>query len=136
MSGRGCFRLGHASAPLRNILGPSTSTQFTFSAYLNPTPPPPPVGLYQHDLASGAYPLTWNTWDEFQRWRVEEERQGCIELRLVNTFVGLPEYERQCRYICSRAGTGGLKEYTKLHPEWQRKIPPKRTDCKCILMAK
>ncbi|KAJ7113248.1 hypothetical protein C8R43DRAFT_903346, partial [Mycena crocata] len=59
-----------------------------------------------------------------------------MELRLVNTYHRLPAYERQCRYVCSRSGTGGIKHYTRLHPEWVSKIPSKRTGCDCTLLVK
>ncbi|KAJ7061372.1 hypothetical protein C8F01DRAFT_943216, partial [Mycena amicta] len=39
-------------------------------------------------------------------------------------------------FVCSRGGTGGVKSYVKLHPEWTRKLPSKRTDCKCVLIVK
>ncbi|KAJ7745826.1 hypothetical protein DFH07DRAFT_725469, partial [Mycena maculata] len=76
------------------------------------------------------------SWVEFQKWRATEERKYCIELLLVTTFLGLPEYKRQCRYVCSRGSTGGVKTYEKLHPKWNRKRERKRTDCKCVLTVK
>ncbi|KAJ7701052.1 hypothetical protein B0H16DRAFT_1348443 [Mycena metata] len=136
MSGKGRFRIGRASSPSYNVLESPTSTQLTFQAYPNPTPPAPPAGSYEHDLASGSYPLQWANWDDFHNWRTAEERAQCVELRLAKTYYGLPEFERQCRYVCSRGSTGGIKEYAKLHPDWQRKIPSKRTDCMCILLVK
>ncbi|KAJ7511851.1 hypothetical protein B0H11DRAFT_1700081 [Mycena galericulata] len=80
--------------------------------------------------------MRWETWSDFQNWIAEEQRSRAIELRLVNTYQGLPEFERQLRYVCSRGGTGGIKTYLKSHPEWNRKIETKRTDCKCRLLVK
>ncbi|KAJ7470045.1 hypothetical protein B0H11DRAFT_1634302, partial [Mycena galericulata] len=73
---------------------------------------------------------------EFDTWLAEEQRAHGIELHLVNTYPGLPEFERQLRYVCSRGGTGGIKPYVKRHPEWNRKIETKRTQCKCRLLVK
>ncbi|KAJ7806691.1 hypothetical protein B0H14DRAFT_2381789 [Mycena olivaceomarginata] len=111
------------------------SAQFTFTV-LNVAPSGPPAGSFEYDRVSDKYHLSWGSWHAFEAWRTEEERSKCIELRLVNTFYGLPEFEQQLRFICSRAGTGGVKNYAKLHPEWNRKIPSKRTDCKCTLQVK
>ena len=58
------------------------------------------------------------------------------ELSEILQYSGMPEFERQLRYVCSRAGTGGIKPYSKLHPEWNHKLPSKRTDCKCTLLVK
>ncbi|KAJ6552239.1 hypothetical protein DFH09DRAFT_833175, partial [Mycena vulgaris] len=73
---------------------------------------------------------------DFQKWRNQEERAKGIEFALVNTYHGMPEFLRQCRYVCSRAGTGGSKQYDKLHPTWTRKRGAKRTECKCVLLVK
>ncbi|KAJ7730819.1 hypothetical protein B0H16DRAFT_1329762 [Mycena metata] len=54
----------------------------------------------------------------------------------MTTYYGLPEFERQLRYVCSRGGTGGVKPYTKRHPEWHCKLPNKRTGCECVLLVK
>ncbi|KAJ7659110.1 hypothetical protein DFH06DRAFT_939351, partial [Mycena polygramma] len=94
------------------------------------------VGSFDYDQTLPKYQLRWDSWAEFLKWRATEEKEHCIELRLVNTYNGMPEYERQCRYVCSRAGTGGVKDYVKLHPTWNRKIETKRTDCKCCLLVK
>ncbi|KAJ7247684.1 hypothetical protein C8J57DRAFT_978067, partial [Mycena rebaudengoi] len=72
----------------------------------------------------------------FEAWRAAQQLDNCIELRLTHTFNGLPEYERQLRFVCSRAGTGGNKPYIKIHPEWSRKLSPKRTDCQSSLTVK
>ncbi|KAJ6575589.1 hypothetical protein DFH09DRAFT_865509, partial [Mycena vulgaris] len=92
------------------------------------------VRSFEYDIVSSKYQHHWETWTEFQDWRAREEQNKCIELRLINTYPGLPSYERQCRYVCSRAG--GDKPYTKIHPEWNRKREPKRIDCKCVLIVK
>ncbi|KAJ7163664.1 hypothetical protein C8R46DRAFT_902402, partial [Mycena filopes] len=137
MASIGRFPLDRAPPSSPNSgTGDLTCSQFTFRAFVDPTPTAPPKGSFESDQASSEYTRSWVSWTEFQGWRAAEEEKHCIELRLVNTFCGLPEFERQCRYVCSRAGTGGQKEYTKRHPEWTRKIPSKHTDCRCILMVK
>ncbi|KAJ7671213.1 hypothetical protein B0H17DRAFT_1141552 [Mycena rosella] len=89
-----------------------------------------------HSLPSSKYSLSWDNWAAFQAWLLREESTFTIKFHLVNTYQGLPEFERQCRYVCSRRGTGGSKPYTKLHPDWNRKRGPKRTECKCALLVK
>lgn len=142
---KGRFRLNGfsrgASPPSSRSPSPPPSSpnpsQFQyFRAFSDPTTPAAAIGSFQFDSTSKNYPYRWESWSEFQTWRANEERQNCIELRLVTTFLGLPEYERQCRYVCSRGGTGGVKAYEKLHPEWNRKREPKRTHCKCVLTVK
>jgi hypothetical protein len=78
----------------------------------------PSVGTFAYDLAVATYPMKWESWVKFQEWLLQEQRDNCIELRLVTTKRLVPAYERKCRYVCSRHGTGGVKSYTKLHPEW------------------
>ncbi|KAJ7368946.1 hypothetical protein DFH08DRAFT_659509, partial [Mycena albidolilacea] len=96
----------------------------------------PAVGTFEYDLASGKFQTRWDDWTQFQQWLREEEQQNCIELRLVNTYRRPPAYERKLWYICSRHGTGGVKVYTKRHPEWEFKLGLKRTNCACSLIIK
>ncbi|KAJ7818322.1 hypothetical protein B0H14DRAFT_2373223, partial [Mycena olivaceomarginata] len=70
------------------------------------------------------------------QWLENEEHRQCIELRLVQTTKGLPQFEKKLRYVCSRHGTGGVKEYEKKFPERVRRLPPKRTGCACALIVK
>ncbi|KAJ7697853.1 hypothetical protein B0H17DRAFT_858058, partial [Mycena rosella] len=50
------------------------------------TPPPvssdAPRGSYQHDLASGEYPLSWSSLPAMEAWIRNEESANTIELRL------------------------------------------------------
>ncbi|KAJ7618888.1 hypothetical protein DFH06DRAFT_941234, partial [Mycena polygramma] len=100
------------------------------------TPPPPPVGSFEYDLASSKYQQRWDSFKNFELWLQEEQRSKAIELRLVNTYRDSPLYERTLRYACSRGGTGGTKPYSKLHPTWNRKTEGKRTGCQCSLLVK
>lgn len=108
--------------------------KITFRAYPNPTAPP--AGSFLHDLAKGKYLQRWESWPEFEDWLAREQQDLAIELRHVNTYSKADAYLRKLRYVCSRGGTGGRKEYNKLHPNWTRKCEGKRTDCKCSLVVK
>jgi hypothetical protein len=135
------FRLDRSVRNSATQASPITSASpadncFTFRAYDDPSPSTPPAGSFESDIASSEYQQRWETWTDFENWIVQEQRSKGIELHLVNTYLGLPEFERKLRYVCSRAGTGGLKTYVKRHPEWNRKIENKRTDCKCRLLVK
>ncbi|KAK7057477.1 hypothetical protein R3P38DRAFT_2841210 [Favolaschia claudopus] len=86
---KGRFRLKPASSPQPITAVPSSPiappTIVTFRAF---DPPPTALpGTYESDCASENYNLSWRDWNDFDE--------------------GLPEYERQLRYVCSRAGTGG-----------------------------
>ncbi|KAJ7206518.1 hypothetical protein GGX14DRAFT_637440, partial [Mycena pura] len=87
-------------------------------------------------MNSGQYKISWADWAAFLAWWEQEQAQLCIELRLVNTYRNSAEYLRKLRYVCSRAGTGGTKTYTKKFPERSRKVESKRTSCKCCLLVK
>ncbi|KAJ7270576.1 hypothetical protein C8J57DRAFT_1065834 [Mycena rebaudengoi] len=115
---------------------PPGPSNFTFRAYADPTLQAPPRGSFQHDLASSNFQKSWKNWADFQSWRAQEQQKLCIELRLIHTHARMPAYIRKLRYVCSRAGTGRVKEYTKLHPDWARKLPTKKTDCECSLVVK
>jgi hypothetical protein len=80
--------------------------------------------------------LAWDTMHDFEAWIANEQLTKCFELCLVQTLTGLPHYEKKLRYVCSRHGTGGVKEYTKQFPERERKIPGKCTSCHCSLVVK
>lgn len=133
---KGRFRLDPHLAPASEFQPTLSASGFhTFRAY-TPIPSTPPAGSFQSDIASSKYQNRWESWTEFQEWLAEEQRTQGIELRLVNTYAGMPEFERQLRFVCSRGGTGGVKPYTKRHPDWNRKIESKLTDCNCRLLVK
>ncbi|KAJ7784158.1 hypothetical protein B0H16DRAFT_1402021 [Mycena metata] len=115
---------------------PAEDLQLVFRVFPDPTPQKPRQGSFEYDLASSKYPIRWEKFRDFEVWLANEQQAQTIELRLVNTYHISPLYDRQLRYVCSRAGTGGKKEYTKLHPEWNRKIQSKFTDCPCSLIVK
>ncbi|KAJ7100634.1 hypothetical protein B0H15DRAFT_816760 [Mycena belliarum] len=143
---QGRFRLdcprSSAPSPSDSSIVPSTAPNspafayIEFRAHPDPTPPKPTRGCFEHDSASSKFGLRWERWTDFQAWLITEQETHCIELRLVNTYPSTPAFQRACRYVCSRKGTGGIKPYTKLHPEWNRKRGTKRTGCKCTLLVK
>lgn len=138
----GRFRLGRSppksSAATRpdDSDAPPTFSHIQFRIHDDPTPVKHPPGSFEHDLASAKYEKQWEDWAAFEKWITSEQEENAIEFCLVNTYQGSNLYIRQLRYVCSRAGTGGQKAYTKLHPDWTRKRGPKRTDCKCNLIVK
>jgi hypothetical protein len=131
----GRFRVGRPGRiqPAVPLEKPQTAV---FRAFEDPTSSPPPVGSFEYDLACGKYQHKWDSFKDFEGWFAEEQRTLAIELRLVNTYQNAPTYERALRYVCSRGNTGGRKDYTKLHPQWNRKHENKYTDCKCTLIVK
>ncbi|KAJ7343898.1 hypothetical protein DFH08DRAFT_614554, partial [Mycena albidolilacea] len=88
------------------------------------------------DSNSNEFNLGWDTIREFDVWFANEQLAKCFDFCLVQTPTGLPQFEKKLRYICSRHGTGGVKEYTKQFPERERKIPGKHTGCQCALAVK
>jgi hypothetical protein len=80
--------------------------------------------------------MRWDSFHDFEVWLAQEQQTHAIKLRLVNTYLNSNHYVRQLRYVCSRGGTGGKKAYVKLHPDWNRKIQNKGTDCECCLLVK
>ncbi|KAF7372137.1 hypothetical protein MVEN_00072600 [Mycena venus] len=137
------FRLGTPSAHSQvnneqdnDFSASRASNIIEFRVHDDLSPQKHPVGSFDHDLASGKYKKQWNCWRDFETWLAAEQESHALEFRLVNTYTGSSLYTRQLRYVCSRAGTGGQKEYNKLHPDWNRKRGPKRTDRKCTLIVK
>ncbi|KAJ7881605.1 hypothetical protein B0H14DRAFT_2298882, partial [Mycena olivaceomarginata] len=62
----------------------------------------PDPGTLEYDLEKGKYQHRWDDWDQFQAWITKEQKDHCFELRLEKTYPGLPAFERQLRYVCSR----------------------------------
>ncbi|KAJ7697907.1 hypothetical protein B0H17DRAFT_1130186 [Mycena rosella] len=110
----------------------TTPSYITFQA----SPAAPTPGSFAHNEAYPKYNHRWNNRVHFKAWLAQEQQEECVKLRLTNTYLGMPVFEQGLQYHCSRAGTGGVKKYTKWHPEWEHKIPPKCTDCPCTLLVK
>jgi hypothetical protein len=88
------------------------------------------------DSSGGKFSLSWDHWAGFQAWLENEEHRHCIELHLVQTTKGMPQFEKKLCYVCSWHGTGNVKVYEKKFPERVRRFPPKRTGCACALIVK
>ncbi|KAJ7828010.1 hypothetical protein B0H13DRAFT_1917304 [Mycena leptocephala] len=126
---------GAAVAPTSACLHSPTFHQSEFRIHRDPTPPKHAPGSFQYDLASGKYQTQWKDWHELQTW-LDDEQECRGKFRLVNTYKRSELYTRQLRYVCARTGTGGEKDYIKIHPDWNRKRGPKQTDCECTLLVK
>jgi hypothetical protein len=74
-------------------------------------------GSFQADSTGSKFLLRWDHWADFQAWLENEEHHHCIELRLVQTTKGLPQFDKKLRYVCSQHGTGSVKVYEKKFPE-------------------
>ncbi|KAJ7229941.1 hypothetical protein GGX14DRAFT_383901 [Mycena pura] len=60
------------------VLGAASAS---FRAHEDHTKRTPQQGSLDHDLDSGAFNYRWETWKEFEAWRIDEETTKCIELR-------------------------------------------------------
>lgn len=138
----GRFRLQRAdpevpTEPFSPRVDASPAFEFiSFCAHADPAPRPPRIGSLEYDLQESKYTHKWDSWPDFQAWLAQEQREKGIELRRVKTYCGTLAYDQRYRFVCSRKGTGGIKTYTKLRPDWTRKRESKRTDCQCVLIVK
>lgn len=79
----------------------------------------------------------WNSLEEFHAWRVNEELDYGIELRLSSTrHSGGPLWHEKRIYSCSRQGTGGQSKYVRKRMDRIMKLPSKRTGCGCRVKIK
>jgi hypothetical protein len=79
----------------------------------------------------------WNSLDEFQTWRRNQELEHGIELLLVRTYsVGSPLWHEKRIYVCSRQGTGGKPKYIRKRMDRIQSRPSKRTGCRCRIIVK
>lgn len=92
-------------------------------------------GDYTSNITLGRFPLQWTSAEELGIWLKKEQEQSMIELRLRTTCVN-QNATKVYYYFCSREGTGGVRAYSKKHPERERKIHTKRLRCPCRLVVK
>jgi len=79
----------------------------------------------------------WNSLDEFQTWRTNQELEHGIELLLVRTYsAGSPLWHEKRIYVCSRQGTGGKPKYIRKRVGRIQSRPSKRTGCRCRIIVK
>lgn len=108
----------------------------------SPSPPPSPLllppcqGTYEADRILGCFNMEWPSLAAFKSWKAEVEKEQGIELLLAKKIWDGDCFEDTLYYVCGRHGTGGCKVYVKKNPQWNRKIPAKRTGCPCKLTVK
>ena len=99
-------------------------------------------GDYEKDLSGTVYTLAWDSLQDMEQWLKREQTEKCIELRkkevVYNKAKGTKGWLAKHIYVCARQGTGGKSKYVKKHPEWNRKLPPKRLEdgCQCRLVVR
>jgi hypothetical protein len=133
----GRFRLQRHSPQVPVTSASLSSPSFDLITFRVHEPPASPrIGSWEYDSNSADYGHRWDSWADFKVWLAKEEREKGIELKLVKTYPGTVAYDNRYRFVCSRKGTGGLKSYNKLRPDWVRKRENKRTNCGCVLIVK
>lgn len=80
--------------------------------------------------------MEWPSLAAFRVWKAEVEKEQSIELLLTKRLWDGDCYEDKFYYVCGQHGTRGCKVYVKKNPQWNRKIPAKRTGCPCKLIVK
>ena len=79
----------------------------------------------------------WNSLEEFHAWRINEELNHGIELLLSSKRCSAgPLWHENRIYSCSRQGTGGKTKYVRKYMDRIRKLPSKRTGCRCRVVIK
>ena len=127
-----------AAAPLEscldlgNVPAPETET--------SETPVNSRKGGFTYDREKGGYVQEWESLDDFNAWRRQEEQAFSIELILSRTSRptgnGPPLFTQKREYRCSRQHTGGVSKYEKKHPDRAQKIKSKKTGCRCQIFIK
>ena len=99
-------------------------------------PAKPRYGSLTYDRQKGDMKLEWPNEDEFQAWLVAEEQEKTIKLIVSRTAESDSPNWRACRmFRCSRELSGGKTNRENKY-DWDRKIPSKKTGCKCQLIVK
>jgi len=99
--------------------------------------PAPRYGDFESDSQNAKYNKSWTSWQAFEVFRRDVEVQDAVEFLKVKTNTGGDRYLSRLVFLCSRHGSGGAKEYTRLHPEWKdRKVGSKIIKCPASLTVK
>jgi hypothetical protein len=95
-------------------------------------------GSITYDRKRGKWPLEWANEEEFLAWRAAEESDNSIELIVSHVAHSDSPLWRERRILrCSREWTGGWhKSGSTASGEQDRKIPSKKTGCRCCLTIK
>jgi hypothetical protein len=112
-----------AVAPQVETIDPATSTR---------------CGTITQDRKGNRRPThEWNSLEEFHAWRINEELDHGIELLLSSKRRSDgPLWHENRTYSCSRQGTGGKTKYVRKYMDRIRKLPSKRTGCRCRVIIK
>lgn len=95
-------------------------------------------GSITYDRTRGKMPLEWSNEEEFGAWLAAEESERAVELIVSNVAHSDSPNWRERRILrCSREWTGGrLAQNESGTTERNRKIPSKKTGCRCRLTIK
>lgn len=100
-------------------------------------------GSITHDRKRGNMPLEWSNEEDFRTWLAAEESEHAIELIVSHTAHSDSPLWRERRILkCAREWTGGRPVQNQSGPEakdvriQERKIPSKKTGCRCQLTIK
>jgi hypothetical protein len=110
-----------AAAPQVETIDPATSKRY---------------GSITHDRENRRPTHEWNSLEEFHAWRINEELDHGIELLLSKRRSDGPLWHENLTYSCSRQGTGGKSKYVRKYMDRIRKLPSKRTGCRCRVRIK
>lgn len=79
----------------------------------------------------------WNSLDEFQTWRANQELEHGIELLLLRTYSAVsPLWHEKQIYVCSRQGTIAKPKYIRKRVNRIQSRPSKPTGCSCRIVVK
>ena len=149
------FRLPVAPKPSAPAVIPTIETCLGTFTVGSPVVPPSPIvaaaprvetidpatskrlGSITYDREDRSPTHEWNSLEEFHAWRINEEVDHGIELLLSSTRRSDGPLCHETRtYSCSRRGFGGKERYVRKNMDRIRKLPSKRTGCKCKVRIK
>jgi hypothetical protein len=111
-----------ATAPQVETIDPATSNRY---------------GSITHDRENQRPTHEWDSLEEFHAWLINEELDYGIELLCSSKRRSDgPLWHENHIYSCSRQGTGGKNKYVRKHMDRIRKLPSKRTGCRCRVRIK
>ncbi|KAJ7867319.1 hypothetical protein B0H13DRAFT_2351978 [Mycena leptocephala] len=94
---QGRFRLD-TTIPIVPSEESASGGNFIFQAFSDPTPRPPPIGSFEHDLKSSKYTLKWDSWREFELLLADEEKTKGIQIRRAKVYDGNSHFDHQYRF--------------------------------------
>jgi len=93
-------------------------------------------GSITYDREKAGMTREWANEDEFSAWLAAEESKKAIELIVSQVEWSDSQIWRERRMLkCSREYTGGKQDRENVN-QWERKIPSKKTGCRCCLTIK